>query len=92
MAEFREDVARKFAELRTADQHEISAFIQRQEEWIVRGDEILDLCDQLLAGELFQRLSGEAVGQFWKEMTATTFQALYAMAAVEARLDVLMSS
>ena len=91
MAEFREDIAREFAELRTADQREISTFIQRQEAWIARGDEILDLCDHLSDGEFFMRLSGEAAGQFWKEMTTTTFQILYAIAAMEARLDVLTS-
>lgn len=67
-------------------------FAERQEDWIARGDRILDLIDQLVVNDLFTRLSVDALATFWKEMTAITFQVLYAMAAVEARLDTLSIS
>ncbi|KAI1782809.1 hypothetical protein LXA43DRAFT_904797 [Ganoderma leucocontextum] len=69
------------------DSETFARWVREKEDWVVRGDDILNALQEFLSIGFIENLPLSSACSMWSDITQVAFKVQFAMATVEARLD-----
>ncbi|KAJ2959584.1 hypothetical protein NUW54_g14471 [Trametes sanguinea] len=65
----------------------MTAWVSEREEWLARGDVILDDIEELVGGGALECFAAESMCELWRHISAAAFKAQYMMVVTQVYLD-----